>query len=352
MKKTIVLIAIAMFFLCIQSAHAYTQVLIDEIMYDAQGADTGHEWIEIENTGDTSINLMLWKFFVGDLKQTNHGIKSYKGSETVSSGAYAVIASNGEKFLADHSGYSGPIFTSSFSLSNKGATIGLKDNSLNIMHQISYGSDVGAAGDGSSLQKIDGAWHVAAPTPGALNTTAVSPIAGPPAAVPAAAIKVSGDLFIGEALIFTFIDGAPAGKLEWNFGDGNTLSADTAAEHLYGFPGTYTIVLSAEGEKIAETTLTIADKPGLKESIDAVGAPVPEKLAETIDAPAEKTMPSEPAVQVEIPLAAAAGRTTIALSDWLVGLAALIVIAVLTVRRFWKPKEQIVIPDDGIELID
>ena len=41
----------------------HAQVVITEVMYDAAGTDTGYEWVEIYNEGDTNIDIAQWFFY-------------------------------------------------------------------------------------------------------------------------------------------------------------------------------------------------------------------------------------------------------------------------------------------------
>ena len=146
-------------------------VIINEIMYDLEGSDEGREWIEIFNTAENSVDLTEWKFYESE---TNHNLKLIQGSITIPSGGYAVIADNDKKFLEDYSDYTGILFDSTFSLSNTGESIAIKNDDL-LIDQVNYSSDWGAKGDGNSLQRIDPAgdsnnpqnWQGAFPTPGA-----------------------------------------------------------------------------------------------------------------------------------------------------------------------------------------
>ena len=40
-------------------------VVINEVLYDPEGADSGYEWIELFNAGDQSVNLENWKIQKG-----------------------------------------------------------------------------------------------------------------------------------------------------------------------------------------------------------------------------------------------------------------------------------------------
>ena len=45
---------------------AYASVIISEIMYDPQGTDTDHEWVELYNSGSDAVEITKdWRFVVG-----------------------------------------------------------------------------------------------------------------------------------------------------------------------------------------------------------------------------------------------------------------------------------------------
>src|SRR6185295_254581 len=100
---------------------AYASVSFTELMYDHPGADTGHEWVEIQNTGAEQLDLKNFKFFEGGV---NHKLVSQNSSQ-LSPNAYAIIANDAKQFSFDYPTFSGPLFQSSFSLSNTGETLAL-----------------------------------------------------------------------------------------------------------------------------------------------------------------------------------------------------------------------------------
>jgi len=138
------------------------KIEITEIMYDLPGADTGREWVEIFNSGNEPVDFTGWRFWEADI---NHNLAVAQGSVILSPGARAVIVIDSAKFLLDNAGYSGTIFDSSFSLSNTGETIGLK-NGADVIDEVIYTSSTGGSGDGNSLQKVGGVWVATTPTPG------------------------------------------------------------------------------------------------------------------------------------------------------------------------------------------
>jgi len=140
-------------------------VVISEFMYDLDGSDNKREWIEIYNQ-DSAADLSNWKFYEAE---TNHRLKLVQGSFTIPSGGFAVIADNNQSFLADSLDYSGTLFDSSFSLSNSGEELSIKDSEDEVVDTVDYSSGQGAAGNGKSLQLIGNEWLACEPTPGEEN---------------------------------------------------------------------------------------------------------------------------------------------------------------------------------------
>jgi len=145
---------------------AFAQVVITEIMYDPVGADTGREWIEVQNTGSEPVDLSRYRLFEN---ATNH-----KVAGIIPAGAYGVIADNPTKFKTDWPSYAGLLFDSAFSLSNTGETFELRGASSTLGHSptgeavadsVSYSSGQGGS-DGNSLNREGGSWVSRKPTPG------------------------------------------------------------------------------------------------------------------------------------------------------------------------------------------
>lgn len=242
---------------------------ITEIMYDVSGTDDGREWIEVRNDGNEAADLAAYKLREGGV---NHGITAVAGSGMVPAGFYAVIADDPAKFSSDNSAFGGMLFDSSFSLSNAGEEISLRfgDSSAD---SVSYSSGQGAAGDGNSLQKRDGAWLAAFPTPGggveAENTQeeqdtgvsyeAVSGSSSAPSSVGVCISSLSaapvfpkgvGSAIAGSPVKFSSavygpkkekIDGA---SVDWVFGDGGSAFGQEVS-HAYLYPGEYAVSVRA-----------------------------------------------------------------------------------------------------------
>ena len=147
---------------------AKAAIEIIEIMYDAPGSDTDREWIEVKNTGASAIDLSTYKLFEAN---TNHSLVISQGDASLQPGAFAIITDKPVNFLSDNSGFSGIIFDSSFSLSNSGESLEIRDSSGSSIDSVTYDPTIGAQGDGKTLQKINGVWQSASSTPGLENSS-------------------------------------------------------------------------------------------------------------------------------------------------------------------------------------
>ena len=266
----------SLFFIA-QSAAA--SILINEIMYDLEGTDTDREWIEVYNSGAESVDLSGYKLFEAGV---NHGLVLDTGDASVPGSGYVVIVTNPAKFKTDWPSYSGAIFDSSFSLSNEGETLAIKNSDLEVSDEYSYTSATGGTGDGKSLQKVSGSWVSATPTPGASNTSnneqnnssadnagqenpveqnvGESESGNASSAASATSSKKITIKMEYNSLIFagmpTFFKAATLGingeeliygKYVWNFGDGVSLESKvidkTAVSHIYYYPNDYVLTL-------------------------------------------------------------------------------------------------------------
>ncbi|MFN4181507.1 MAG: lamin tail domain-containing protein, partial [Candidatus Paceibacteria bacterium] len=131
---------------------AFADVIITEIMYDVSGTDTDREWLEIYNAGEEGVDISKYKFFESS---ANHALSLFEGEAVLPKGGYAIIASNPTKFKTDWPAFTGVLFDSSFSLSNEGETLVIKDGNLEVTNEVTYDTSLGAGGDGRSLSKIN-----------------------------------------------------------------------------------------------------------------------------------------------------------------------------------------------------
>lgn len=232
----------------------FYDVNINEIMYDAEGSDGGMEWVEIQNMSTTTLDISEWKFFENNV---HHRLEWYKGLKTIPQHGYAIIADDAEKFFANHPYVSSPIFDTSFSLSNSGESIALKNEDLEI-DSVRYDPSLGANGDGNSLQRrTNGTWYAAVSTPGFENRAEVQN------QLPRASFSFTPQSpKVGESVSFnaassTDSDGVIT-RYEWKFGDDTTTSSTGAmATHSYMSVGTYTAELTVvdnSGGRASTTT--------------------------------------------------------------------------------------------------
>lgn len=277
---------IVIFIFFIFSTTANAQIIINEIMYDIEGADTGREWVEIKNEGSESINVLEWKFFEDGI---NHKLILVSGDGNMLGGSYAVISDDSDKFLSDNHKYTGTLFDSSFSLKNTGELISVRNAELNDIDTVTYNTELGAGGDGMSLQLVSGNWDPSFPTPGFANSKTINnetssllgkTVNSNPQNSNNSNLKSPVDLFSTEPQIFanagndkSVIVGADSlfeGKsfgLEkkpienarylWNFGNGETKEGQNVL-HYYKYPGEYIVILNvSSGEYSASDRIVV-----------------------------------------------------------------------------------------------
>jgi hypothetical protein len=249
-------------------------------MYDLEGADAGREWVEVINSGDAALDLSLWKFFEGGV---NHGLSLFQGETIIPAGGFAIIADNAANFLADNPGFTGSVFDSSFSLSNTGEALSLKNEKGEMVDTFVYSADLGASGDGYSLQKINTNWLAAAPTPGFANSAPstsssvvetvnssgtgaglTSGSASSGSVVIDSAKKITAEaggdrqVIVGAETVFKGeafgIKGEPLlnARFVWNMGDGQTLEG-SSVKYAYRFPGEYIVMLHVSTNELSAT---------------------------------------------------------------------------------------------------
>src|SRR3989344_6300843 len=127
---------------------AAAAVLITEVMYDLEGADSGYEWIEVTNTVSVPVSIAGWRLFE---QGVNHKLTPVGGATTILQPAQsAIIADKPENILARYPTLA-LVFDSAFTLSNDGETLMLKNAGGATVDQVTYRSSLGAKGDGASL---------------------------------------------------------------------------------------------------------------------------------------------------------------------------------------------------------
>lgn len=249
--------------------YAFAALSINEIMYDLPlpGSDTGREWVEIYNNGSNSIDLTKWKF--DDEATSKHSLNAPpknggQGSVVIEPNTYIILASDATVFLSEHPNFSATVIDTVMSLGqqdDRPYTLRLigEDGSV---EEVIYQTSLGAKGDGNSLQKINGIWSAAIPTPGNVNVfsqgapdsptqTAPQPEQQVPPQAPSftlsASITSGTQATVGKPINFTGEakkDGVAVSfaQFVWTFGDGQGNEGKDVS-HIYASEGTYTVVL-------------------------------------------------------------------------------------------------------------
>ncbi len=146
-KKFCMVIWICLIFLIAKSADA---IIINEIMYNPDGTDTGREWIELYNNENFDVDINEWRLFENDV---NHGLTVSQGEFVIPSNEYAVIADNADIFLLDYPDFDKTLIDSAFSLNNLGELICIKDSSLTLIDCVNYSPIWGADGNSKTLER-------------------------------------------------------------------------------------------------------------------------------------------------------------------------------------------------------
>lgn len=135
-------------------------LVINEIMFNSEGPDDKHEWIEIYNNSGKEITLTGgWKF--NDGATSLHGLNEpptngSQGSMVVAPAGYLVLADNAETFLADYLGFNGTVIDTVMDLKNSTSTIKtIKMISPNgtVIDEVLYSNSWGGDGNGKTLER-------------------------------------------------------------------------------------------------------------------------------------------------------------------------------------------------------
>lgn len=285
---------------------ASAQVVINEVMYNPQGSDTGREWVELYNEGQADVTMIggsgkgSWRINDG----SNHTLTdpvsgTGRGSLTIPAGGFLIIANDPNDFISgEYAGGTYSVVKASLTLNNNGATVTLLDGTGATVDTVAYSPSQGGNDDGSSLQRqADGSWLAALPTPGAENssTAYVAPPAQTAASqesnasttsetqsqqaqssyVPPPAPNVYADAGSDRTVIVgadTEFDASAYDKTQtlldpgavrfmWNFGDGSTAEGDSVLHH-FSYPGEYAVVLEiANNRNAAEAQIAVVAQP-------------------------------------------------------------------------------------------
>lgn len=269
MKKRVFIFSLSLYVLCVAQGYA---LIINEVLSNPTGDDSGREWVELYNNSSSTIDLS--GFTISIKGGTSVPIISVSGGATVSPFGYAIIGSTvsgATKFLQDYPLYNGPLFRSSISLVNTGTTsIDVKSGGVTVASLPSYS----AAKEGSSLSLLGGVYIVTTPTPGAENKESgnggtqeatTTQTSGTQITIPQMS-SPSPDIVIYLSQERTVVAGAPttfsvsattgAGAVldnltcTWSFGDGGS-GTGTTTVYRYFYPGRYVAFVDISNGKVA-----------------------------------------------------------------------------------------------------
>ncbi len=153
--STVVLAIIAALF----TQLALSDVIINEIMYNpdsAQGNDDDYEWIELHNTGNSTVNVGGWKVRDDNPQNDPFVIPS---NTFIGAGDYLAVCSN-VGFIYFTYGISNAVgnFADRFGLGNDGDTVTLLNASNVVIDQVTYNDaypwPFQTDGDGPSIERI------------------------------------------------------------------------------------------------------------------------------------------------------------------------------------------------------
>lgn len=256
---TIISIIFFTLLILINTAQA-TNLIFTEIMYDPEGADTDQEWIEVFNISTSSIEISAdWRFNDG----SNHLLNLYQGNNQITSSSFFIITADAQVFLNNYQDFNQTIFESSLSLNNSTDTIQLANNDQ-LISEFTYDSNLGANGNGKTLEKInvynpESAWqesYIIKGTPGSESST--HPLNQTPLAVAGEDINAS----INEEIIFDASNSSdPDGDqltFLWNFAE---LASSTLEIVTYQFSetGTYLVNLTVSDGQASSTDSLIVN---------------------------------------------------------------------------------------------
>ena len=132
-------------------------LVVNEIMYNLEGTDDKHEWIEIYNNSGHEIVLTGgsdgWKF--NDGADSNHRLNepATNGSMVMAVGGYAILADDADTFLTDHSGFSSNVIDTVMDLKNSTSTIKIIAPDGMVIDEVTYYNSWGANGNGKTLER-------------------------------------------------------------------------------------------------------------------------------------------------------------------------------------------------------
>jgi Lamin Tail Domain/PKD domain len=274
-------------FWCVPSL-MHAAVIINEVAWMGSTASANHEWIELHNTGGSSVDVSDWVLSDGmNLAITLTG--------TIAPGSYAVLERSSDDSAA---GTAFLIYTGA--LVNTGATLRLTRSDGGVEDQVPGGENWQTLGGDNvtkeTAQYTTAGWVTGVATPGAQNSGSVKVPPTPDEPAPdnggssgtqngikrsnqasetvkltlpgmTLALAVAGQKvgYVNQAIDFE-VTPSGVGKsiaesliYDWNFGDGTTASGKTVT-HAFAYPGKYVVTvygLYKRQEQVARFEVTV-----------------------------------------------------------------------------------------------
>ena len=271
MKKFITLLAL------IYTTTVAQALVINEVMSNPIGDDSGREWIELYNNEESVVDISTLTISIKG--GTFIPVIQVSGGISISPHGYAIIGSTvsgATKFTLDYPSYSGPLLRSSISLVNTGVTsieIKLQGTSADTL------SSYTAAKEGNTYSLIGGIFTVGTPSPGEENkqvlvttndttqtqtateqtvTQTTITQAPPPSADIIFYLPKEKTVIAGAPSLFSTYtmshDGKPIDAMlyTWSFGDGGERKGATTT-YRYFYPGNYVVEVEGGNNLVAGT---------------------------------------------------------------------------------------------------
>jgi DNA/RNA endonuclease YhcR with UshA esterase domain len=230
-----------------------------EIMYNPEGTDTDQEWVEVFNLSTSTIEINSdWRFNDG----SNHLLNLYQGNNQIATSTFFIITSDAQVFLNNYQNFNKTIFESVLSLSNSTDTLQLLNNNQ-LITEFTYNSELGANGNGKTLEKInihnsENAWqesYIINGTPG--NESSTPPLNQAPIAIAGENIIAN----LNEEITFDASNSSDPDDDElnflWNFAELASSSLEIAT-YQFSEIGSYLITLTvSDGQTSSTDSLTV-----------------------------------------------------------------------------------------------
>ena len=123
-------------------------LVINEIMFNPNGTDTGREWVEMYNEQAQPVNLSGYQFRENG---GTHQLDLANGSWMLLPDKYAIIAVDSDVFSQEYLGFSGTLLDSAWqSLSNTGEEIAILDPNDAVLDSVNFTAE---AAEGYTIER-------------------------------------------------------------------------------------------------------------------------------------------------------------------------------------------------------